>query len=220
MSLLCDLANKYRTDKGTQGEGYHSFTPFYAKFWEETRFKVSSVLEIGVNDGLGKTMSHGSSQKMFQDYFPNAVIYGVDINEKFLFNEGRIITFKADQTNEKEFMEQLSKFAPGRSCFDIIIDDGSHDIIHQQITLGFLFPKVSSGGWYVIEDIHTSNWGWGFPPGHPDTTLSILKRLASGEHINSKYMTPNQAVFIESQKEFCEIFENGRDHVTSIIKCK
>ena len=218
MSLLCDLANKYRTDKGTQGEGYHGFTPFYAKFWESIRFKISSVLEIGINNGRAKTMGHAASQRAFQDYFPNAIIYGADIDNTVLFNEGRIITFLADQTDEKGFLEQLSKFAHGRDSFDIIIDDGSHDIIHQQTTLGFLFPKVSLGGWYVVEDLHTSNWNWGFPPRHPDTTLSVLQRLATKQPMNSKYMKPEQVTTIEQETEFCEIFEHGPNHITSMIK--
>ena len=218
MSLLCDLANKYRTDKGTDGPGYHGFAPFYAKFWESERYAVSALLEIGVNDGLGKTMNHGSSQRMFQDYFPNAVIYGADINDKFLFNEGRIVTFKADQADEKGFLAQLARFAPGRGSFDVIIDDGSHNVIHQQVTIGFLFPKVRPGGWYVVEDLHTSNWGWGLPPGHQDAALPVMRRLAAKQPMGSRYVTPAQAAFIEANAESCEVFENTPDHVTAMIK--
>jgi len=218
VSLLNDLANKYRTDKGSDGHRYHGFADFYAHFWEDSRTDVSALLEIGVNDGLGKTMNHGASQRMFQEYFPNAVIYGADINDKFLFNEDRIITFQADQNDEKGFLEALERVSPGRTYFDIIIDDGSHEVIHQQVTLGFLFPKVEPGGWYVVEDLHTSNWGWGLPAGHQDAALPVLKRFAASGKIDSKYMDANQAAFIGENAEFCQVYEEGSDHVTAIIK--
>jgi SAM-dependent methyltransferase len=40
--------------------------------------------------------------------------------------------------------------------FDIIIDDASHDVIHQQITFSNFFDILKSGGLYIIEDIGSS----------------------------------------------------------------
>ena len=44
--------------------------------------------------------------------------------------------------------------------FDIIIDDGGHTMKQQQISLGILFFAVKSGGYYVIEDLHTCSGQW------------------------------------------------------------
>lgn len=40
--------------------------------------------------------------------------------------------------------------------FDIIIDDASHDVAHQQITFGKFFKILRPGGLYVIEDMGSS----------------------------------------------------------------
>ena len=42
--------------------------------------------------------------------------------------------------------------------FDIIIDDGGHTMKQQQTSFGVLFKNVSSGGLYILEDLHTSIW--------------------------------------------------------------
>jgi hypothetical protein len=42
------------------------------------------------------------------------------------------------------------------STFEIILDDGGHKMHEQQLALGYLFPLVSEGGYFVIEDIHSS----------------------------------------------------------------
>jgi hypothetical protein len=49
--------------------------------------------------------------------------------------------------------------------FDIIIDDGSHIMDHQIVTLNRLFKHLNDGGIYIIEDVCTSYWsnyGGGF----------------------------------------------------------
>jgi hypothetical protein len=43
-----------------------------------------------------------------------------------------------------------------RDYFDIIIDDGGHTMKQQITSFIYLFPKVRSGGLYVIEDLQTS----------------------------------------------------------------
>ena len=40
--------------------------------------------------------------------------------------------------------------------FDVIIDDGSHRPMHQQISLVSLYPHLKPGGQYIIEDLHVA----------------------------------------------------------------
>lgn len=52
----------------------------------------------------------------------------------------------------------VNMISEGSTFFDIIIDDGSHvssDIIR---TFALYFPKLKSGGTYIIEDLHASYW--------------------------------------------------------------
>jgi hypothetical protein len=45
---LTNLANKYKTDKGTFGPTPHGFTDFYESFLLDTKNDIEKVLEIGV----------------------------------------------------------------------------------------------------------------------------------------------------------------------------
>ena len=39
---------------------------------------------------------------------------------------------------------------------DLVIDDASHDSLHQKIAFETIFPFLSAGGIYIIEDIEHS----------------------------------------------------------------
>ena len=145
MNELTMLANKYGSDKGTVYGDKHNFTETYEKYFKSFKDKKINILEIGINDG--------SSLKMWYEYFPNATIYGIDIDDKSQFNNERINCIVVDQS-KKESLAEFSKNI--NLTFDIIIDDGSHHISDQQLTFGYLFPLLKSNGIFVIEDLHTS----------------------------------------------------------------
>jgi cellulose synthase/poly-beta-1,6-N-acetylglucosamine synthase-like glycosyltransferase len=76
----------------------------------------------------------------------------------------------------------------------IIIDDGSHHMDDQQISLYYLTKVLKSGGIYVLEDIHTSLGQNNTPlygktlqimPNRVNTTLSYLKN----KPLESLYLT-------------------------------
>lgn len=145
MDELTLLANKYGSDKGNLYGSKHNFTEIYSKYFNFFRYKKINLLEIGINDG--------SSLKMWYDYFPNATIYGIDIDDKSIFNNDRISCGILDQSNK----EHLEHFTQNINIdFDIIIDDGSHHISDQQLTFGYFLPLLKSSGVYVLEDLHTS----------------------------------------------------------------
>jgi hypothetical protein len=110
----------------------HQFTPI--------REKAKKVLEIGVQTT--------SSVKMWEEYFPNAIIYGLDIDPMCKkFEEGRIKIVIGDQSDEK-ILSQLP------DDLDVIIDDGSHIEDHVIKSLNYLYKnKLKIGGVYVIEDM-------------------------------------------------------------------
>ena len=62
--------------------------------------------------------------RVWRDYFPNANVYGADIDKDILFSEERIKTFYIDQLNPssiKDFWEKVNT-----KDFDLIVDDGLH----------------------------------------------------------------------------------------------
>jgi demethylmacrocin O-methyltransferase len=121
---------------------------------------------------------------MWRTYFPRALLFGLDINDKVV-SEPRI-TFVRGSQIDRAVLERLVKMAGG--SFDIVIDDGSHINEHVRTTFDYLFPHVSSGGLYVIEDLETAyvpEVGGG-PAGSAGTSVALAKDLVDG--VNRRYI--------------------------------
>lgn len=164
MNRLTNLANKHKTDKGTEYMYSHGFTLFYEPFLQ--KFENPTILEIGT--------AEGSSAKMFNDYFDgNCTIYTVDINDNSKKVEGynNIHFIQCDAGGEKGIWELLEILKD--VDFDIIIDDGSHVWEHQFLLLMYLHRKVKKGGIYILEDLHTS-YDYSFTFGPKTTENSPL----------------------------------------------
>lgn len=146
MSHLLELFTRYGTDKGIWG--YH---PFYETIMGPVRMDVKKVLEIGIcghRDIPNNVV--GASLFCWKDYFPNAMIYGVDYDSRFVFNDQqRIITRCADAYNEVQMHEVMEQFG---GDFDMIVDDAVHDPIPQAQLFNFLMPYLREGGAYFMED--------------------------------------------------------------------
>jgi len=120
-------------DKGT----LHSYIEMYES--EMVKVKKISLLEIGV--------AFGHSIKMWEDYFEDSNIYGIDIKNNSKFDLKNFILGNA--TSEKDINKNFSK-----KKFDYVVDDGSHEVIDQIQSFVLLSPKMKSGGKYFIEDIN------------------------------------------------------------------
>lgn len=140
---LCRIAFNHGTDKGTNG---HFYTAKYHELLKDKRETITKVMEIGIDRGW--------SLLMWREYFPNATIYGADIDYNRLINEPRIRSKRCDQSDVRSLYE-LIPWVGGD--FGLIVDDGSHVPEHQILTAKALLPLLSPDGVYVIEDV-----------GHPD----------------------------------------------------
>lgn len=133
---------KYNSDKIYS----HHYDEIYDLFLKDYYNKKGAMLEIGIFEG--------ASLNMYLELFPNAYIYGIDIGN---YSDGdRYKIFKCDQSNEDQLnnvVKSLNK--DGKDLF-YINDDGSHIPTHQILTFNKLFPLLSPGGIYIIEDIGTS----------------------------------------------------------------
>lgn len=151
MKLLTSLANKFGTDKGSKFGECHNYTEFYDEFFQQFKNQEEiNILEVGV--------LNGTSLKMYNEYFNGRCnIYGLDIDNKSYLNTANIKTFIVDQGSP----EQLDNFKQiiGDTKFDIIIDDGSHQLRHQQLTLYKFHDLLKPNGIYILEDLHTFVWG-------------------------------------------------------------
>jgi len=166
--MLVDDLDKFKTDKIST---LHDYTRWYASIFGPIAESVRNVLEIGVEGG--------DSLRMWRKLFPNANIVGADINDSYLFHEERISCEKCDQGDR----DQLHSLGEIRGPFDIVIDDGSHRTDHQVLSFEVLFQFLSPGGWYVIEDLHTSyqkNWIRG------TTCIEFLKGMVDKINLGGK----------------------------------
>lgn len=146
MTELCDLGYLYKTDKCPQIK--HHFTEFYHDMFGEERDRIKKVVEIGIGN-MAPHFVIGASLYMWRDYFPNAMIYGADIDTSLLFLDNRISTFYCDQTNAVD-LEHLI-FLTG-SDIDLFIDDGLHTPESQIFTCLTVMPLLDDPI-YVIEDV-------------------------------------------------------------------
>ena len=136
MSLV-DIAKKFKTDKQYPTHSY------IEKYYNDT-FKLYkdkrglNILEIGVNEG--------QSLELWNAYFEDANIVGVDKNLGNYTPSSKNITVIQGKSGRVETYKNLNSF-------DIIIDDGSHKVHDQTESFNILFPRLNLGGIYVIEDV-------------------------------------------------------------------
>ena len=138
MNDIKKLGLKYGTDKVTK----HNYDIVYHDLFKDKRETIKKVLEIGAGEGLGL--------RMFRDYFPNAMIYGGEIEKERCFKEDRIEVYECDQSKKKDLEKLLEKTG---TDLDIIIDDGSHEPFDQMSTCINIISMLTSDFIYVIEDV-------------------------------------------------------------------
>lgn len=146
MTELCEIAFKYKTDKCPQIK--HHFTEFYYEMFKDNRDNVKKVLEIGVGM-MHPYYARGASLYMWREWFPNAMIYGIDIEPDLIFSDDRIKTFLCDQRDEFQLKTMIRKIGDD---IDLFIDDGSH-LPEVQMATCFMAMPLLKDPIYVIEDV-------------------------------------------------------------------
>lgn len=163
---LCDL---YGSDKGSNiGSSasypwmHHSYGSYYEKTFADCRFRIRAVFECGIGTAspgfmarMGDNYVPGASLRVWRDFFPNAHVFGADIDTEVMFTEERITTFHVDQTDEDSIRRMWQKL-PGVK-FDLMIDDGLHEY-HAGISLfEASIGRLLEHGKWVIEDVTPSD---------------------------------------------------------------
>lgn len=210
MKDLTEIGLKYGTDKALD----HKFTDIYNNIFTPLRNNELNILEIGIWDG--------ASMKMLKEYFINSNICGIDIDDKTKFIEERI---NIEICNQAE-SEHLNKIFNGIE-FDIIIDDGSHIISHQQISLKTLYPRLKQGGIYIVEDLHTSLYcenthynakDCGYNQSNDESMLTTLKKLKRNDVWNTCYLSEQEFKDLKRDIDKIDIYYlNDLDSITGII---
>ena len=164
---LCFIMSHFGSDKGSPNGGHHNYTLLYDPLFAPVRQAPIRVFELGLGtnnlnfpSNMGADGKPGASLRGWKQFFPNAQIFGADIDDGILFEEERIKTYQCDQ-NGTESVSRLwinSDLAPE---FDIIIEDGLHIFESNVHFFENSCHKLKVGGVFVIEDIQSytfQNW--------------------------------------------------------------
>lgn len=162
----------------------HGYLPFYEIFLKD--FEISHLLEIGVHKG--------ASLRMWRDWLPTASCVGWDIKDVAV--EGCLVE-RVDSRNRNQMAQAL-----GLRKFDVIIDDGGHRMLDQQLAFSVL---IQSTKFFIIEDLHTSWIEKYFDTGDV-STWELLTRLESDRAWLSDYSEESEKVFIEEHVELVGLY--------------
>ena len=151
------LFHEYGSDKANifkpnQKPG-HGYSIYYEKKLEAYKNKNLNILEIG--------SYAGASAAAFTKYFPQSKVYCFDVNiSNFKYESEKINVFGIDINNKKKVLKTLNKIFSEQNFtqFDLIIDDGSHNLSDILISLKFFFKYVKNKGLYIIEDFKHPNY--------------------------------------------------------------
>jgi hypothetical protein len=155
---LCNIMLQNRSDKGGV-DNWHNYTLVYDKLFSSLRQSNIRLFELGIGtnntslpSNMGTYGTPGASLRGWRQYFPNATIFGADIDKDILFEEDRIRTFYCDQLDPVS-ISNLWSTPDLIDNFDIIIEDGLHTFEANVCFFENSIHKIKSGGIYVIEDI-------------------------------------------------------------------
>jgi hypothetical protein len=159
---------------------WHYFGAYEAEFAElaqrsreGTLDRPLRILEMGV--------WRGGSLDLWRQYFgPEAVIFGIDIDEVILTLGIDSAEVRVGSQTDEVFLRGVIEEMGG---VDVVIDDGSHQSKDVIASLRILFPLLADGGTYVIEDLHTSYWPtWGGGFRRRGSSIEALKDLVDTLH--------------------------------------
>ncbi len=143
-----DMLGIYAGNTGPVVHKWHHYIPIYDRYFGPMRGRKLRFLEIGV--------SKGGSLQMWREYFgPDMVLFGIDIDPDCAAFDGQAGQVRIGSQDDPAFLRDVVAEMGG---VDIVLDDGSHQMQHLRDSMNVLFPLLSNGGVYAIEDLHTAYW--------------------------------------------------------------
>lgn len=184
MKTLLELFEKYNiyndVEYPSDKNAYHSYIEdVYEEYFNYYRNKKINLLEIGV--------SFSGSIRLWNDYFENAQIYGIDnfsCGEEYRKKSEDLIEGKfsniqiiCSDAYSKNILKELPEF-------DIIIDDGPHTLDTQLKCIELYLPKIKSNGIMFIEDIIVDfEYDYREDELHEHPTIkSLIEKIPNGKY--------------------------------------
>lgn len=188
----------------------HGYAKFYENYLKKFKNDHVNIIEIG--------SFYGNASAALFFYFENAKIYSADINpDMYRYKANRLKNFHVDSSSRLSINNNLlSK----NLKFDVVIEDASHMLKDQIISLFMIFKSLKPGGLFFIEEID-------FPEKREDMRMNqigpdlklILKKILSKEDFFSPYIEDDEKEYFLKNYETIE-FYSGNINEMVIIKKK
>ena len=196
--------------------GFNS-APIYTKFFSARRKEKLKILEIGV--------ANGHSVASWHHYFPNSIIYGIDIKKpyKFFYKSKRVRYFDIDIFDKKK----IKNFIEQNGYFDFIIDDSLHEENAILTNLVNFYPALSPKGSYFMEDFRLIDYvkeisvKYNLQKNHkwlvsnPLTIKDIIKNINEKKKFDHELIKKNSMEYIINTTEKAEVIY--QDHPWAAI---
>jgi hypothetical protein len=146
---LEEIVDNARTDKNTT----HSYLPLYEKLLISKKETAKNVLEVGI--------LNGGSIKLWNDFFTNANVYGLDIMKsedvwECIKNKEKIILYTSTDAYNNEFF--ITHFLNKNIKCDFMLDDGPHTLESMKQFIKLYSQIMTDDGILIIEDIQYWEW--------------------------------------------------------------
>ena len=93
-------------------------------------------------------------------------------------------------------------------------------VLKQQITFSVMFKRLKTNGFYVLEDLHTSNMEeYRDYKDYATSTLYGFDNFSSSHKFSFPYLTDDENIELSKSVNTIEIFRNGGS-ITSVITKK
>ena len=183
---LAALFDRYCSDKGTKWQSRHHYSSAYDSLFRNQRDEVRSFLEIGIGEDTAPSLAawrlyfpnanlHAVDIKTKEEFDerarPGGATERLILRQKpwcayeHIWDDPRVHLHLDTDASDPEQLRKLRSTSKDTeaaipSSFDVIIDDGSHRFPDQEKTLLELWPSLSPGGVYIIEDIFVGALPW------------------------------------------------------------
>ncbi len=191
---------------------WQHYLPIYDRLFLQYKEKAPRLLEIGVLKG-------GSLQLWRQYFGPRATVFGIDIDQECSAYDGEAGQVRIGSQDDPEFLRKVVAEMGG---LDIVLDDGSHVSRHMQASFETLFPLLSEGGLYVVEDTHACYWR-DFEGGYRmrKSFIEFSKRIVDDLHhwyhpFEPGFSHIEQLVSVQFFDSMI-VFEKGKPHVPAMV---
>ena len=220
---LNDLFNFFNSDKGDLYEYQydqpiknkkekvqaHGYAKFYEDYFKNIKNEKLKILEIG--------SFYGNASASLFFYFRNSFLYAGDIfPDLFRYKSKRVKNFFVNSSEEVSIKDNI---IAKNIQFNIIIEDASHSLKDQIISLFLLFKSLEPKGLFIIEelDFPDTRKDMNLKNEHP-TLREILNKVKKSVDFYSEYVSPEDKKYFIENFDSIEVFKGNFNEIAIIRK--